>query len=87
MTVIHLLQLQLVLLLLQPDRQVMLTGPGGRIRLVRNRAEAEQFEDTGIVFSEKREVRDVPEDALNTFLATNNHVVRYTICYMNVYRH
>ena len=79
MTVIHLLQLQLVLLLLQPDRQVILIGPVGRIRLVRNRAEAEQFEDTGIVFSDKREVRDVPGDASNTFFATNNHVVRYTV--------
>ena len=85
MTVIHLLQLQLlqlqllelqlVLLLLQPDRQVILIGPDGRIRLVRNRAEAEQFEDTGIVFSDKREVLDVPGDASNTFLATNNHAV------------
>ena len=78
MTVIHLLQLPLVLLLLQPDLQILVTGADGRIRLVRNRAEAEQFEDTGIVYLDKREVRDVPEDAPNTFRATNNHALRYT---------
>ena len=57
----------------------MLSGVDGRTLLIQNRAEAEQFEDSGIAFSVKPEVRDVPEDVSNTFLAIHNLAVSYIL--------